>query len=565
MAGLLISLAALLELVPHLAVYAVALSIAAPTPDIGWLMTIAWLTLGGVVLRFVLLGSGYILSHQVAFRALKRIRAALIETLSRLPLTALTRRPSGSLKKIVIDDVAQVEGLLAHHLPELASGLLVPFAATIGLAIVDWRMALCGLAVLPIAFLSQWTFMRGADEAWRSWHAAEARANAGLMEFIRGVAVLKAFDRDVSSLERVRTGVDGVRDLAVDMTENSMPAFAIFFSLLGGNLVVLLPVGLWFYASGSLAMPELVLFLALGTAMLQPLTKLMFLFGIGQKGRTARERIEALLQEPELREASDAPALNAHPTVRFEGVRFAYSAESPPAVDGIDLTLAPGTTTAIVGPSGAGKSTLARLLRRACDPDAGRITLDAVPLSALPHAQRNPLISHVQQAAMLFDGSVAENLRLARPDASDADLIAAARVAGAHDFIAALPAGYATPLGDRGAQLSGGERQRLALARAILKGAPIIVLDEVTAAVDPISERAIEASVQHLAQAHTLFIIAHRLQTVISADQIVVMDGGRIIDRGTHAELVERCAIYAALWQSQQAARRWTLGAEVTA
>lgn len=558
-AVVLITLSTLLELLPHLVVYAVAVEVFAPSPRVGHLTTLAVLAFVGVLVRFILLGSGYVLSHRVAFALMRALRLKLIAKLERVPASFFSKRGSGDLKKTVVDDVANLEGIFAHNLSELTSGLIVPFLAASLLVATDWRLGLASLLLLPVAFLVQASTMAGYGEAWAEWHAAEARANAGVLEFIRGIAVLKAFNRDASSLAEVRDGILGIRDLAVAMTRRSMAGYATFFSLLAGNLLVVLPVGLWLFLEGEIARDELVLFVVLGSGLLMPLVKLLFLFGQGQRTGESLRRIRDVLEADELAEPEREPELDGRPVLCFERVTFTYPGRKQPALHDVSFSLEPGEITAVVGASGAGKTTLARLLMRAHDPDAGAITLGGHDLRSLSGSQRTTLLSHVAQDTTLFDGTIRENLLLAAPYASEDELVVATRAAHAHRFIERLPQGYDTAIGDRGARLSGGERQRMAIARALLKQAPIVVLDEVTANVDPESERGIQDGISALCRGRTILLVAHRLRTVVGVDRILVMDEGRVIDEGKHEELLERCSRYATLWRDQEEARRWTL------
>lgn len=560
LSAVLVSLSALLELVPHLLVYAAANTVFSPSPDPEALYTLAAAAFGAVVLRFLLLGAGYITSHAVAFRVMRKVRLALTDKLRRVPGSFLSEHSTGDLKKTIVDDVASLEGMFAHNLPELASGLFVPLAAVFILLWTDWRLALISVALLPVAFVVQSVTMSGFEAAWQQWHEAEARANAGVLEFIRGITVLRAFNRDASSLARVRDGIYGIRDMATQMTQRTMVGYAAFFSLLAGNLAVVLPASFAFYLSGTITRDELVLFVALGAGMLIPLPKLLFLFGNLQKIRTALARIRAVLLAEELSEPEVSDQPSAHPDVRLNRVSFTYPGRDRPAVDELSIVLKPGTVTAVVGPSGAGKTTLTKLLTRAYDVNSGSIEVAGVDLRKLTTDQRTGAIGHVSQDTILFDGTIRDNLLLARPGASEDDLEAAARAAHAHDFIVALPEGYDTQIGDRGGRLSGGERQRLSIARALLKGAPIVVMDEPTANVDPQSERGIQEGLSVLVRERTVLVVAHRLRTIVAADQILVMDGGRLVEAGTHEALLERSSLYAMLWRDQENAMQWALG-----
>lgn len=559
LAASLVSISALLELLPCLVVYAAALEIFSDDPDPEKLGTLSAVVFGGVAIRFLLLGGGYIVSHGVAFSMMRELRLKLIQKLSRVPGRFFSEHQEGDLKKAIVDDVAALEGVFAHNIPELASGIFVPLTSTLILLWVDWRMALAALAILPVAFGVQARMMSGMQERWDEWHAAEARANRGVLEFIRGIVVLKLFNRDVTSMKRVRSGVLGIRDLAVSMTHRSMSGYAIFFTLLSCNLLVVLPVGLALLKMEAISRDELVLFVALGTGILLPLNKLLFLFGSMQKVNASLTRIRAVLNAQELDEPHGAAPLPETLEVRFDDVEFSYPDRDQAALQGVSFSLPPRTTTAVVGTSGAGKSTLVKLLVRAYDPDKGTIRLGGQDLRGLSTAQRTSLISHVSQDTTLFHGTIRDNLLLANPEASEEAMYRATEAARAHDFITNLPGGYDEPIGDRGNHLSGGEKQRIAIARALLKDAPLVVLDEITANVDPESERGIQEGLSALSRDKSVIFVAHRLRTVVGADQILVMEGGNLVDQGTHHDLLQRCKPYIRLWNDQTRAEQWTL------
>ncbi|BAC88263.1 ABC transporter ATP-binding protein [Gloeobacter violaceus] len=550
-------LAVAFELVPYLAVYRIAVEVFSEAPRPEAMVRLAWLAFGAVVLQFVCIAVSNTVAHAAAFRLLRQVRTELTEKMARLPLGFFDRRESGDLKKALVEDVGSLEGVLAHNIPDIVSGILVPLAAGVALFWVDWRMALASLALLPVGIAAQMWAFRDMDAQYRLWHRTEAAANAGVLEYLRGIAVLKAFNRTAGSLERLRSAVYGVRDVATAMTRRSMYPYALFFIALGSNLLVVLPVGIALHLHGGLGLPQLCLFLVLGAGLTAPLIKLMFVFGSTSRTIMGAGRIQAILDAPPLPEA-DGPVQPADYGVRFVDVHFSYDGAKS-ALQQVSFTAQPGRVTALVGPSGAGKSTVARLIARFWDVDAGRVEVGGVDVRALGLEALMGHIGFVFQEVFLLHDSVRENIRLGCAGASDAEVEAAAQAANAHTFIQALPDGYDTQLGDRGARLSGGEKQRLAIARAILKNAPILLLDEATAFADPENELAIQQALAELIQGKTVIVIAHRLASVADADHIVVFNGGTVEDQGTHGELLGRSGTYRRLWAAQQQAVGWTM------
>lgn len=555
-----VSLATLLDLVPHLVVYLAAIQLFSPEVHLSRLYGLAAIAFVTAILRLFLYGGGLKITHGIAFTMTKRLKLTMVAKLRRMDGSFFADQPSGAIKKTVVDDTSRLENLVAHSIPDMTAALLSPVAAFLMLAWVNWKMALLSIAIAPLALLAYRFFMRDAQNEWDRWHAVEARANSAILEFIRGVPVLKAFDRDADSLDRVRDGVFGIRDLACDMTRRTMGGWALVFTLFMGNLLVVLPAGVALLVMGHATPEQLILFVLVGSGILQPLLKLTFLFGNLQHNTASIARIHHLLKAPELSQPSSTKAPDPGASMVFDKLSFTYPGRNTPAVKNIDFELKPGTITALVGASGAGKTTLARLAVREYDPSEGQIRIGEQSLSALSAEDRQRSIAHVAQGTTLFDASVADNLRLAKPDATIDELRRVAEAAEALSFIEAMPGGFDSPLGDTGRQLSGGERQRLAIARALLKDAPFVVLDEVTANVDPESERGIHAGLAALAKDRAILVVAHRLRTIMEADQILVMEGGEITGRGRHEALLQSNPTYQELWTDQEAASRWTLG-----
>ncbi|WP_372395876.1 ABC transporter ATP-binding protein [Azospirillum sp. HJ39] len=549
----------LLELVPYLVIWRIAVILIDPTAgsaeQIG-IPELALAGLAGALLRFAAQAGGGIIGHAAAFRVERTLRQRLLDHIGRMPLARLDGQ-GGALKKTLIDDVGRINGVLAHTLPDLVSGLGLPLVAGCLLAWFDWRMALASLALLPLAVAAQARMAAGSSALFTRWSGTEAAANERLLAYVQGIATLKAFNRQARSLEGVRRAVHDLRDLAVSITRRSRYPYALFGLALSFNLAAILPAGLLLHAGGSLTLADLMLFLALGGVLTLPLTRVVLAANGLRQLAACLDRIAALLAEPCL-PVVDTPERPDGNTVRFESAGFTH-ADGTVALAGASLTLAEGRITALVGPSGAGKTTLARLLGRALDCTEGRITIGGADIRRMDPADLAGRLSTVFQDPVLFHGSLADNIRLARPGATDAEVTAAAKAAGADGFIRALPQGYDTPVGDRGARLSGGERQRIAIARAILKDAPILILDEATAHADPQTEHEVQRALATLARGRTVLVIAHRLATIERADRIVVLCGGRVEASGSHATLLRVSPTYAALRRAQDDAARWSL------
>jgi len=540
------------ELAPIVMVCKVVTAALSGTLGPAYLLGAAGLALLAVVVGYGLMGLAVGLSHVVAFDVLCRLRLALARHLARLPIGWFADRKSGDAKKLIIDEPESMELIFAHGIPEGVSALATWGAVSIWLFAVDWRMALATVAVTPVAFVLISTGMaRGARRA-ADYQRAGARMNASVVEFLAGMAVVKIFNRTGESFAETARAVRAYAEVETAWAEDYLPLGGTFYALVLTNVVVILPVGAFLMAAGSLDLATLVLFVILGANYSQPLMKLFNQFHTLAHISMGSTRIaDALAAEPQA-DSGRTVALASHDVV-FDEVSFGYGKEE--VLHRVSFTAPAGSVTALVGPSGAGKSTVASLVARFWDPRSGRVTLGGVDLREIGLAQLMDMVAFVFQDSFLFSDTIAANIRFGNPTASDAEVEAAARAARAHDFIMAFPDGYATRLGDRGQLLSGGERQRIAIARAILKNAPVIVLDEATAFADPDNEAAIQEAIGALTAGRTLLVVAHRLHTIMSADQILVVDGGRIAEAGRHDDLVAKGGLYARLWRDYTEAR----------
>lgn len=540
------------QFLPYLAVWTLLRELVAGQATWSTFTEAALLSLVGVVAMAGFLGAATWMSHRAAFATLEHLRLRIGRRLGEVPLGFLTRRRSGAVQRALNDDVERLESFLAHAIPDIVSSGGVLVGTTAWLLVVDRRMGLVAFSVVAVCLPLMWWGTRIGADRIEAYGQAMSRMNASIVEFVRGLPVVRTFQRGDELFAETAGAIRDATRFQAEWGRRLLPVYTAFYTLLSSNVVVVLPAGLWWWWQGSLSTADLLFFLVLGLGYTTALLKLMQL--TTQLGRLAvgAADIRVLDRAPVLAEPSARVALG-RPVVEFEDVHFAHrDADDRPtrALRGVSLRAEPGTVTAVVGPSGAGKSTLARLVSRFWDVDSGAVRVGGVDVRDMPLSQLVAQVALVQQETFLFDDTIAANLRLARPDATDAEVESAARAARAHDFVAALPLGYATRVGERGALLSGGERQRLSVARALLKDAPVVVLDEVTAHVDTENETALQAALSELVRGRTVIVVAHRLSTVAGADQILVMDAGQIVESGRHDELVAAGGLYARLWEA---------------
>ena len=550
------ALAALASLGPFWVLYQAVDDIVAGEASLDAMYQYAAMAAAFIAAQYILTAVADWTSHRAAFAVLEQIRLRIGRRLGQVPLGFLTNRRSGEVQRTLSDDIERLELFLAHLVPDVVSAIATLLFMVGWLFIVDWRMALVSLAVVFISLpLMAIGTSRGSGKLGE-YTRSMGRMNASIVEFVHAMPVVRTFNGTRRVFGETKAAIDDAASYEAQWGREFIPLFTAFFVLVSSPVLTILPLGLLLWHLGQVDTSTLLFFFIVGLGFTLPLLRLLLLMTqlayLGLGARLVHELDQAHVL-PETGEEARPDGAG----IEVDGVTFSYDGDeqqSEPVLKGISFTAEPGTVTAVVGPSGAGKSTLARLIVRFWDVDSGVIRIGGVDIRDIPIPQLMDQTAFVFQETFLFNDTVAANLRMAKPDATDAEVIAATRAARAHEFISAMPQGYGTPVGESGVRLSGGERQRLAVARALLKDAPIVILDEATAFADPENEVALQAALDSLVTGRTVIVIAHRLSTVAGADQILVLDEGRIVERGHHDDLLERGGLYARMWEAFSAA-----------
>ena len=529
--------------------------IASSSSIIGWCIG----ALAAYIVKVVLFTLSTGISHNMAYNVLEGLRLRLADRFLHAPLGDVENHSIGEIKNMMVDKIENLEPPLAHMVPEGAGHIVLPVVSIIALICIDWRIALASLVTFPLSFICMGLTFKISGENFDKYDQAGAYMNSTVVEYIEGIEVIKAFGRAGVSYEKYAGAINDFKTFVVKWLASTYVTMKLAFALFPSTLIGTLPTALALASSGTISPAQAALAVMLSISMVGSLAKLEVFSENMRQVKFTVEGLEEFLNMKELPEPAKRADIKKT-DVSLKNVRFSYMGNADDEVlHGIDLKLPQGSFTAIVGPSGGGKSTVAKLIARFWDVSSGSIEIGGVNVKDMPLSQLSEYVSFVTQDNFLFRCSILENIRLGDPKATDEQVKAAARAAQCEEFINKLPNGYDTPAGEAGKRLSGGEKQRIAIARMMLKNAPIVILDEATAFTDPENEHKIQQSITALTKGKTLLVIAHRLSTIKSADNIVVLKNGKILAQGTQEQLLADCPLYKDMWEAHIGAKDWAV------
>ena len=559
------ALSAVLGLIPYVCVWLAARDVLETWPALTgvsgsarWGWTAVWTAVISIALYFAALMS----THIAAFRTARNIRRAAMAHVLKLPLGFFTGSQSGRLRKLIDDNAGLTEDLLAHKLPDLAGTIVTPVAAVLMLFLFDWKMGLLCLLTMVLALLSMCLMMGGKNAGFFHRYQKEIERMSGeAVEYVRGIPVVKMFQQTVYSFKAFYAAIRDYSDLASQYAMSCRVGQTCFLTFINGAFALLIPAALLLASGGDVraVLVNFIFYALFAPACGQMINRIMYMSEAVMEADEAVGRLDEILSQKPM-ENTGVQKRPANAAISFDHVTFTYPGADRPALSDVSFDVRPGQVTALVGPSGGGKTTAASLIPRFWDADSGAVSIGGVNVKEMAPEDLMKQTAFVFQDTRLFKESLLENIRAARPDASREEVLSAAHAAQCDDILEKLPHGLDTVVGARGVYLSGGEQQRIALARAILKDAPIVVLDEATAFADPENEHQIQKAFEALIRNKTVLMIAHRLSTVQDADHIIVLSGGKIAEQGSHESLLAQHGVYAAMWEDYQRSARWKVG-----
>ena len=582
-ASFLTTLGIIANVVPYLFLYQLILPLTRhELPDFHFVLVRVLLIFACLAFYAISYTTGLCFSHVSAYNTLKNIRISLKSKLENQPLGNIKELGTGQIKRVFTDDIDQIELLLAHAIPEGIANLLVPLIVIIAMFIVDWRLALLTLAIIPVGVFAMSMMLKSGMSKMGAYYESAKKMNNTIIEYVNGMEAIKVFNKDGDSFRRFGDAVRGYRDFTLAWYKVCWPWMAVYNSVLPCLAFFTLPIGALLVLNGSIDLSQLLLVLCMSFSIGPSILRALSFGGkIPQLNYKIAELEKMMNGDPIKQGTHGFEGKNFD--IEFKDVKFSYkkgeaspslqpasqssatpsprgpAPKTPEVLHGINLSLKQGTTTALIGESGSGKSTLAKLLVHFYDLDSGSIKIGGQDITDMSIEELNNQISYVAQEQFLFNTSLYENILIGRPSATREEVLDAVHRAQCDEFLARFPKGIDTMAGDSGKQLSGGERQRISLARAILKNAPVIVLDEATAFMDPENEEKMNAAIAEIVKDKTVIVIAHRLSSIKNADKICVLKAGNLIAEGTHAELMKNCEEFQKLWMASTAAAEWKI------
>ena len=514
-----------------------------------WLVLIA----GGFFMQVILHNISTYISHKMTFTLIAQVRKNMCDKLAKLPMGNVLKRNSGELKNLIVEKVDAIEPTLAHLVPEMTSKITVPIIIWVIIMTMNWKIGLISLVTIPVGFAFEMLMMIGYEKRYGRYVQAQKNLNSVAVEYINGIEVIKTFNNSAKSYQKFADAAYEGAHSAIDWMRGCQLYFSMGMTTIPATLLTVLPACLFYYLGDEIIIVDFITIIILSIGLAPPLIgAISFSDDIGKIGTIVSDIVSILDEQELIRPTQDVQF--DHYNIKLNQVCFGYGDKE--VLHQIDLEFKENSLSALVGPSGSGKSTITKLIASMWETNEGSITIGGHNIKDIPLKQLNQIIAYVFQDNFLFDETVMENIRKGNLNASDQEVIEMAKLSGCHEFIMNLENGYDTIVGGAGGHLSGGERQRVAIARAMLKDAPIIVLDEATAYTDPENEAIIQDSISRLIQGKTLIIVAHRLSTITSSDNIIVISDGKVHAQGTHQQLLDHDSLYSTLYQTHIGTKR---------